>query len=633
MRESAFRKIVGSSVLVLILAGCGAQSYVMKVISEAPVVCKKVIGSLGVKENTALRWNWESSSHTNDADETKRYNEVMSAPMVADLNGDGVGDIVVGTFTTQMALRGRTGGPGVLRVISGADGKELASTSPNSTAGSIRPYANSMVAIFDLDESLDADGKKHPEILVYAERSSQLDTYPTEGGCSDSTVCHNGSSGLAIYQLIKNSQSQTGFELKRQAFVELKTTSDLGVQHIPISAHRIFHDDKIYVEAYARLWLFNKTDFSLSAYVDSVLGVMDLRSDRDYPGMEIITFSDSGGTEPNSSIEVKSADLTKSYNFTASSIRGRVLSASSLAFAQFRPGPGPQVVVKFQSNVNSIPNPSTGVNVPTNQPFGIAIYQGSTGELLTEWKQSDADFASCRSRFSGPYTSAFRNASVAGAINVGDITGDKIPDLTLAGACKFYALKSVVTEGSVRLETQWANETFDISSAQTGSSNFDFNGDGEMEVLYNDERKFRIYDGKTGEVRAVLANNTGTVFEYPVVVSLRPNEPASIVLAANRYPAKLTGGVTPDSENKPYSEDVTGIRIIQAKEWMPSRPFWNQYLYTITNANEDLSVPRGQMDFASKSNMTRANVQGGEYLKKCLRDESQRPPTVIIVSE
>ena len=39
--------------------------------------------------------------------------------------------------------------------------------------------------------------------------------------------------------------------------------------------------------------------------------------------------------------------------------------------------------------------------------------------------------------------------------------------------------------------------TTDTSSRVTGSSVFDFEGDGPAEAVYNDERNLRVYDGKT----------------------------------------------------------------------------------------------------------------------------------------
>jgi hypothetical protein len=45
-----------------------------------------------------------------------------------------------------------------------------------------------------------------------------------------------------------------------------------------------------------------------------------------------------------------------------------------------------------------------------------------------------------------------------------------------------------------------SSQTQDCSSAFTGSSVFDFDGNGKAEVVYADEQYMRIYDGTTGDV-------------------------------------------------------------------------------------------------------------------------------------
>ncbi len=619
-----------SKYLFLSLAGitltaCGAPSFMMKVLQEAPLVCKNVIGELGVTENLSMRWDWATSS-------SPSYNEVMSTPMVADLDGDGAGEIIFNSFSTDDITIYRFGRPGILRVISGATAKEIASTTMISTPGSVRPYGISNIAIYDLDMAKDSNGKLNPEILVYAERSVAADT---------TTGIHSGMPGLAVYQLIKGSDGK--FQLSLKSFKDMTQAAGLitgaftqPFQNTPIAAHRIFHDQRIYIEAAQNLWQFNPDNLTLAetSYVSSVIGVMDLNSGPGFEGMEILQVSNSAGTTPDASVKVLSADRSpeksKFYSLEKHNTKGTISSFTGVAFGNFSTPASTDVLLKKESNLYV---DSTGA--PRFGPLGIILMKGATGAVRTEWVQSLEDFNGCKDRISRirGYERAISNASIAGPVNVGDINGDKINDLTFAGACKIYALKGVddpVT--GFRFELLWSKESFDVSSASTGSSIFDFNGDGRVEVLYNDEESLRIYSGETGDVIAVLPNNTGTRIEYPVVVSLRKNEPASIIIPANRYQSKIQGP-NPNSENLPYEKDVTGIRIIQAPEWMPSRTIWNQYLYTITNVEDDLSVPFGQKDFGTKSGMTRSNVQARLFQKACYRDESQRKDPIIIISK
>ncbi|MFY0531621.1 FG-GAP repeat domain-containing protein [Nannocystis pusilla] len=67
----------------------------------------------------------------------------------------------------------------------------------------------------------------------------------------------------------------------------------------------------------------------------------------------------------------------------------------------------------------------------------------------------------------------------------------------------------------------WFKTTHDCSSAVTGSSVFDFNGDGKAEVIYSDEYHLWMYDGQTGtNLIPSTCNTTGTLWEYPLVADV-----------------------------------------------------------------------------------------------------------------
>src|SRR5262249_35079667 len=60
-----------------------------------------------------LKWAWTGSTILPE------YNQVMMTPAVADLNGDGIPDVIFNTFT------GSSSDGGYLRAVSGKDGSEL----------------------------------------------------------------------------------------------------------------------------------------------------------------------------------------------------------------------------------------------------------------------------------------------------------------------------------------------------------------------------------------------------------------------------------------------------------------------------------------------------------------------------
>ncbi len=174
-----------------------------------------------------------------------------------------------------------------------------------------------------------------------------------------------------------------------------------------------------------------------------------------------------------------------------------------------------------------------------------------------------------------------------GPPTVADFDGDGVPDVGAAGAVGYVVMSGAkmmdpaVPNGDVDL---WFKPTHDCSSAVTGSSVFDFNGDGKAEVIYSDEYHLWMYDGQTGEnLIPSTCNTTGTLREYPLVADVDNDGEADIIVASNAY------GITcPDDGTK-----QSGIRIFGSAtgSWVRTRRVWNQHAYHITNIGEDGKVP------------------------------------------
>src|SRR6185312_3947865 len=80
-----------------------------------------------------------------------------------------------------------------------------------------------------------------------------------------------------------------------------------------------------------------------------------------------------------------------------------------------------------------------------------------------------------------------------GPPTIANFDDDPEPEFALAGG---YAYVIFDHDGT----RKWYEVTQDTSSRATGSSVFDFEGDGVAEVLYNDELAFRAFRGPTGDV-------------------------------------------------------------------------------------------------------------------------------------
>ncbi|BDC49797.1 hypothetical protein F183_A21130 [Bryobacterales bacterium F-183] len=156
-----------------------------------------------------------------------------------------------------------------------------------------------------------------------------------------------------------------------------------------------------------------------------------------------------------------------------------------------------------------------------------------------------------------------------GAPTIADFDGDGQPEIGVASASKYVVFE---TAGSIK----WQTDIEDFSSAQTGSSVFDFDGDGTAEVVYGDERNLRIYKGSDGQILYTFPRGSGTALEYAVIADIDRDGHADIVVPANSY----------------YRGGEDGIYVISGPNWVRTRSIWNQHAYSITNVNEDGTIPR-----------------------------------------
>ena len=159
---------------------------------------------------------------------------------------------------------------------------------------------------------------------------------------------------------------------------------------------------------------------------------------------------------------------------------------------------------------------------------------------------------------------------------VGDINNDGYPEVAWTYA--YYVLAYKYNPATKKMELMWRHSTSDASGATTMSL-FDFNQDGSAEIVYRDESLLRIMNGVTGLNISTFPCTSGTAVEYPIIVDLKRNGSAQIVVSEGAVMRSFSSG--------------------SGSTWAPARYVWNQHAYNVVNINNDLTIPAVNFNLAT----------------------------------
>lgn len=250
---------------------------------------------------------------------------------------------------------------------------------------------------------------------------------------------------------------------------------------------------------------------------------------------------------------------------------------------------------------------------------------------------------------------------IGGPPTIADFDGDGRVEFASAGATAYNVFDpdcvgtpdpqfcpSLTTTG-----VAWSQPSQDLSSNVTGSSVFDFDGDGRAEVVYGDECFTRVYDGRTGQVYYSRYRTSCTWYENPVIADVDADFNAEIISTSNTNcnvtcpavdpifdgvqclddsdcPSATTcgrdqpgaplgrcrcqqdadcggdgfvcadpiAGVSPTGKvcraSHPATVTATGVRVLAdtVDRWVNTRGIWNQHAYSVTNIDSAGRVPR-----------------------------------------
>jgi hypothetical protein len=248
-----------------------------------------------------------------------------------------------------------------------------------------------------------------------------------------------------------------------------------------------------------------------------------------------------------------------------------------------------------------------------------------------------------------------------GAPTIADFDGDGRAEFATAGGSA-YSVFDFDCTGAPEPQTcaslsadglLWSQPSQDLSSNRTGSSVFDFEGDGRAEAVYGDECFTRVYDGTSGEVVYSRYRTSCTWYENPVIADTDADFAAEIVISSNTNCAVACPDVDPifdgvrcfdesdcpgttscardaaddevgfcrctadedcggdgfvclDQESGPLPmgsvcrsahpgpSTAMGVRVVgdQLGRWVDTRRIWNQHAYSVTNVLGNGTIPR-----------------------------------------
>ncbi|MEM9861266.1 MAG: VCBS repeat-containing protein [Myxococcota bacterium] len=199
------------------------------------------------------------------------------------------------------------------------------------------------------------------------------------------------------------------------------------------------------------------------------------------------------------------------------------------------------------------------------------------------------------STLAGPFT--LPGTGNGGPPTIADFDGDGAPEIGVAQQ-NLYSMLDVSSEGgTLTLSTAWSAANHDLSSSVTGSTVFDFEGDGVAEVIYNDECFLWVYDGPTGAVRFAASTASFTGTEASLVADIDGDGHAEMLMistgadvenwscAEHGADRRLPDDPYPVWQPPSYGSSWRGVTAFRDRSngWVGTRTLWTQHAYHVTN--------------------------------------------------
>ncbi|MTI38634.1 FG-GAP repeat domain-containing protein, partial [Fulvivirga lutimaris] len=176
-------------------------------------------------------------------------------------------------------------------------------------------------------------------------------------------------------------------------------------------------------------------------------------------------------------------------------------------------------------------------------------------------------------------------------VNLGDIDGDGKLELTFIAGNQLFAME----ESGGTLTLKWQRTINDSKSGIVSTTVYDFDNDGNPEVVYRDSQELVVIDGETGQnVLWSVPCQSHTSTEGPLIADIDGD--GSTDLCAGCATAKF-------DINDPIQQQALGqleCYYSEGNDWLPTRDVWNQQGYAAVNIADDLTVPCPAFDMTAE---------------------------------
>jgi hypothetical protein len=223
----------------------------------------------------------------------------------------------------------------------------------------------------------------------------------------------------------------------------------------------------------------------------------------------------------------------------------------------------------------SVPDGMTAVGNFDADPYPEVVLTGTARVILLDhdgtvlWNVPHAGALAA-----APLGNGSTFLGILGSPVVANVDGDPQPEIGVAGSSRFVMFDG---DGTVL----WQATTND-SSAATGATAFDFNGDGRLELVYGDEFTLFVWNGADGRELLRRTFHNATALAYPTVADVDQDGSAEILLATYSGFAWI-----PRMQNGVYAFGA------ETGRWRGARSVLHQQAYDVNNVSDTRgTIPR-----------------------------------------